>query len=525
MSNRKARLEFSLKRFLGFLKEMTRSKRGIVGIAIIIVAVGVAFAAPLITPYDPIYSTDLSGKLVPPFWAKYIPGYGSLTDSMVAVDESNLLTGANALKEFNITITPLNLTQDVIIQPSAFGPPGSYGSLSIAFKTTGLPINSNLTIQIMRDFYYPYSGIPGAVTTYGDILASRMDGVSISPRLVFMQKWLAFVSPSMVSYSTKEFEFGLNPRNAKFPGPIAYSERDFTGQSALGSYLSWQTPQGLKSLQASEDPKPLMQMFPRAGTYSYGISINVTKLTANAEGLIYVGNLKLNLQGSSFGWLGTDFQGRDVFTQLVYGTQVSLYVGLTSAILSTFIGLFVGLVAAYSGGIVDEVIMRFTDALLVLPTLPLMMVLILALSAGAYNINILILVFGFLGWQGFARMVRSQVLTLKERPYVEAAKAVGAGTPYILWRHILPNTIVLVYVTLALTVPAAIVTEAAFSFLGFLDLTRMSWGQMLTSLLSNPSIWWIVVPPGLAIMILSLSFILIGYSIDDILNPKLRARR
>jgi peptide/nickel transport system permease protein len=240
---------------------------------------------------------------------------------------------------------------------------------------------------------------------------------------------------------------------------------------------------------------------------------------------VYISNVQLKLQGSSFGWLGTDPQGRDVFSQLVYGTQVSLYVGLVAAFLSTTLGLFVGLVAAYSGGIVDEVLMRFTDALLVLPTLPLMIVLILALSSGAYNINILIVVFGFLGWQGFARVVRSQVLSLKERPYVEAAKAVGAGTPYILWRHILPNVVVLIYVTLALTVPAAIVTEAAFAFLGFIDLSHMSWGRMLNALLTNPSIWWMVIPPGVAIMILSLSFILIGYAIDDILNPKLRARR
>jgi peptide/nickel transport system permease protein len=174
---------------------------------------------------------------------------------------------------------------------------------------------------------------------------------------------------------------------------------------------------------------------------------------------------------------------------------------------------------------VDEVLMRFTDALLVLPGLPLMIVLITVLSAGQYNLNIFIIVIGFLGWMGFARVVRSQVLSLKERPYVEAAKAVGAGTPYILWRHILPNVIVLVYVTLALSVPGAIVSEAAFSFLGFIDHTQMSWGRMLNDAATNPAIWWTMVPPGLAIAVLSLSFILIGYAIDDILNPRLRTRR
>jgi peptide/nickel transport system permease protein len=235
--------------------------------------------------------------------------------------------------------------------------------------------------------------------------------------------------------------------------------------------------------------------------------------------------MKLQLLGTSWGLLGTDEYGRDVFSQLVYGTQISLFVGLAAAFIGTVIGLIVGLVAAYLGGVVDEVLMRFTDALLVLPSLPLMIVLITVLSNGIYNLTIFITIIGFLGWMGFARVVRSQVLSLKERPYVEAAKAVGAGTPYILWKHILPNVVVLIYVTLALSVPGAIVTEAAFSFLGFVDLTHMSWGRMLNGVATQPYIWWIMVPPGLAIAILSLSFILIGYAIDDVLNPKLRARR
>jgi len=214
-----------------------------------------------------------------------------------------------------------------------------------------------------------------------------------------------------------------------------------------------------------------------------------------------------------------------VFAQLVYGTRISLYVGMVASVIGVVLGLVVGLVSAYVGGVVDEVLMRFTDALLVLPGLPLMIVLITILSAGQYNLNIFILVIGFLGWMGFARVVRSQVLSLKERPYVEAAKAVGAGTPYILFRHILPNVVTLIYVTLALSVPSAIVSEAAFSFLGFVDYTQMSWGRMLNGVIGRPEIWWLVIPAGLAIAILSLSFILLGYAMDEILNPKLRMRR
>ena len=526
MASREATLKFNLKRAAGFFRAILRSKRGTVGLAIIVIAVVVALTAPLITPYNPIWSTNLSAKLVPPAWLGYLPGEGGLSQNMVPVSESSLLKGANPLEQFNITVTPSNLAQDVTVQYSAFGPTGSSGSLAIIFQANGLPENSNVTVQIMRKFNYPYSGIPGAMILSGSILTSKIEGFAVSPRLLLEQNWLTFTPLGVASYNVTKFEFGRNATSPDLPAPVTFTEADLTGYSASALALGWQSPLQLPIYEVSEDPVPLHQLFPRAGSYSYGISITETTLTANAnQSVVYVGNVELNLQGTSWGLLGTDAEGRDVFTQLAYGTQVSLYVGLTAAFFSTIIGLFVGLVAAYAGGIVDEVLMRFTDALLVLPGLPLMIVLIFALSGGAYNINILILVIGVLGWQGFARMVRSQVLSLKERPYVEAAKAVGAGTPYILWRHILPNVIVLVYVTLALTVPAAIVTEAAFAFIGFIDLAHMSWGRMLTSLESNPGIWWLVIPPGLAIMILSLSFILIGYAIDDILNPRLRARR
>jgi peptide/nickel transport system permease protein len=529
MAQRSARIKFTLKRVKGFLSALRRSKRGMFGVAIIVIAVFVALAAPLLTPYNPLFTYNLAGTLVPPGWARYLPGGGGLTLNLFAVDEASLLQSANALSKFNVTVTPSNVTQDVSVQQSEFGTSESNGSLMITFQTAGLPINSSLTVQITRDFYYPYSGIPGAMSPQGSILLSRMEGVAVSPTLIFVQKWPTFSPQHVASYNTTQFEFGQYWENPNVPGPVAYSNDNYTSPTASAAGLSWiipkVIPQSTPLYESSGDSITLKQLFPKAGTYSYGISLTVTKLAANAGAVVYVNNLNLNLLGSSWGFLGTDPQGRDVFTQLVYGTQVSLYVGLTAAFFATFIGLFVGLVAAYMGGIVDEVLMRFTDALLVLPTLPLMIVLILALSGGQYNINILIIVFGALGWQGFARVVRSQVLSLKERPYVEAAKAVGAGTPYILWRHILPNVVVLIYVTLALTVPAAIVTEAAFSFLGFIDLAHMSWGRMLTTLVNTPSIWWIVVPPGLAIMILSLSFILIGYAIDDILNPKLRTRR
>jgi peptide/nickel transport system permease protein len=143
------------------------------------------------------------------------------------------------------------------------------------------------------------------------------------------------------------------------------------------------------------------------------------------------------------------------------------------------------------------------------------------------SIENLIILNGFLGWMGFAKVVRSQVLSIRERSFIEAAKASGAGRSYIIFRHVLPNVMGLVYVSLALSVPGAIVSEAALSWLGFADPRRMSWGRMLYEMQVHNAVtkWWWVIPPGLCIAAISVAFILLGYALDDVLNPRLRVRR
>ncbi|HYY92320.1 MAG TPA: ABC transporter permease, partial [Candidatus Dormibacteraeota bacterium] len=209
------------------------------------------------------------------------------------------------------------------------------------------------------------------------------------------------------------------------------------------------------------------------------------------------------------------------------GARLSLMVGLVATSLGIGIGLLIGLMAGYLGRVVDEVLMRTADMLLVIPFLPLLIVL--AATIGSSLVYIMILI-GVFSWMGFARIIRSQVLSLRERPFIEAAKASGAGSGYITVRHIFPNIVSLTYVNLALTVPAAIVTEAALSFLGLSDPTVVTWGSMLGTAndvgatVSNPAWWWIL-PPGFSIALISLAFILIGYAMDELFNPRLRRRR
>jgi peptide/nickel transport system permease protein len=222
-------------------------------------------------------------------------------------------------------------------------------------------------------------------------------------------------------------------------------------------------------------------------------------------------------------WLGTDNQGRDLYSQWMWGTRVALTVGLLAAFFSIFIGTVIGLVAGYSGGKVDSVLMRFTDVILVLPGLPLVIILAAVLGAGIWNI---ILVITIVGWPGTARVIRSEVLSLKERPFIDSARVSGASSLRIMFKHIAPNVLPLAFLYMTFAVSGAILTEAALSFIGLGDVNTPSWGQMLMLIQQSNVLgsWWWLLPPGLGITFLSLAFYLIGRGYEQIVNPRLRQR-
>ncbi len=221
-------------------------------------------------------------------------------------------------------------------------------------------------------------------------------------------------------------------------------------------------------------------------------------------------------------WLGTDDAGKDVLTNLIYGARVSLTVGFFASFISLVIGGTIGITAGFYGGQMENVLMRLTDILLVIPDLPLMIVLIALLGRGQ---AILIVVIGVLGWTGTARVVRSQTLSVKERKFVQRARAIGAGNPYIIRQHIFPLVFPLMVVNAVLVVSAAILNESTLSFLGLGDPTRLSWGQMLNFAFSRGAMsagaWWALVPPGLAIIWVVLGLTLLGNGLERVFNPKL----
>jgi peptide/nickel transport system permease protein len=226
--------------------------------------------------------------------------------------------------------------------------------------------------------------------------------------------------------------------------------------------------------------------------------------------------------------LGTDDAGRDIWTELIYGARISLTVGFVAGFIAMFVGSLFGITAGYFGGSIDTLLMRTTDILLVIPDLPLMLVLVATLRQMELHVSplvVLILVIGLLYWTSSARLIRSQVLTIKERQFVARARAIGAGNLHIIRKHILPQITPLIVANTVLIISTAILVESGLAFLGLGDPTQPSWGTMLNFAFDRNAItngaWWFYLPPGLAIVWVSLGCVLLGNVLEEMLNPRL----
>jgi peptide/nickel transport system permease protein len=228
------------------------------------------------------------------------------------------------------------------------------------------------------------------------------------------------------------------------------------------------------------------------------------------------------LAPSASHWLGTDQFGRDVFSRLLYGARISLLIALTAVSISITLGTLLGAVAGYIGGKIDAVIMRSIDLILAFPRLVLL-ILIVALTRP--SIPLIILVLGLTHWPGTARLVRGEVLSLREREYIDAARALGFGRARIIFRHLIPNVLAPVIVAATLGIGDTIVAEAGLSFLGLgVQPPTPSWGNMVADGRQNLiGAWWITAFPGLAIVLTVMAFNLVGDGLRDALDPRLRS--
>jgi peptide/nickel transport system permease protein len=225
-------------------------------------------------------------------------------------------------------------------------------------------------------------------------------------------------------------------------------------------------------------------------------------------------------------WLGTDDSGRSILTLLIWGSRISLFIGLFATAISMVIGTLIGLASGHFSGWTGRVLYRLTEWFLVIPFLPLAIVLASVLGPSLLNVAFVI---GITSWPGTALLIRSQTLSIEARPFLERARVLGAGHWHQMTRHVLPNVMPMVFANTTLTVAIAILTETTLSFLGLGDPLRVSWGSILDGAFQAGAIttgsWWYILPPGICVVLVVLAFTLIGRALEEIFNPRLRERR
>jgi peptide/nickel transport system permease protein len=475
-------------KIISFWRQYRKSRRGLAGLLILTIFVLMAILAPTLTPYDPIRDRDLADWLAYPEWVGlFNPEMSDLPTNMKISILNNIIEKQGTLL-YNSSIISVNVENN-----------------SLIIKSTNLPFNrENLTL--ITDFKYSFAPpksfsilILGKLLEGGDNLAIKASFNIIRPDKETIKIWDSDISPAF----TRRLKMGEKVY-------VKSSQPDLLIYLGLPPY---------RDILAKK-------VFIDKGQYRLKLSFTFINFEANTTSkfkfAIY--DSQLIVHGLRFGLLGTDDMGRDIFTQIVYGSRVSLLIGISSSIISVMLSVLVGVIAGYMGGKTDEALTRLSDLVMVLPALPLMIVVAAMLGGSLLQIVILL---SLLGWAPGARGIRAFVLSIKNKPYIEACKVKGAGSLRIIFKHILPSVLPIAYAAVALSAPIAIVTEAELAYLGVGgDPYTISWGRMLQYAQRGGAFqygaWWWIIPPGICIALLSLAFVLIGHSLDEIFNPRLR---
>lgn len=468
----KDRRAIYIRKIAGFWEEYRRKKIGIVGLLLLALYVFTAIFGPWLAPYNPTARTRVAQAFAPPAWITIFPQFKDLTTTRWLTPSWDVEQGAKFVKGW-----------------------GKIAGIQYEAKTME-------TTEVKLSYKFPHSTIaPNEFFVGFTWAATKIQGVEYSLKL------------TICTPEEKSYRLWASPNSRGGGGEEVHIESN--------------NPFLIMSLGYDPGTHNLAKIiFSQEGDYTLRLSVLIKPLAKSAVAHFETKDASVFLAGHVHGILGTDYVGADVFSDLVYGARISLIIGLLAAIVGTAIGLLVGIVSGYLGGVVDEINMRIVDILICLPLLPLLLAFC---AMWGRNVFYIVIFIGIFGWQGLARVIRSQALSIRETAFIESARASGAGGFYIMIKHIIPNVLPIAFASMVLAVPAAILFEAALSFLGFGDPRVPTWGKMLQYSFAfggfTRMAWWWILPPGLAIITLCLAFVFVGHAFDEVVNPRLRRRR
>jgi len=515
------------RRIKNFWMDFSHNKIGILGLGLLSLFIFTAIFAPYIAPYSEkeVFHTSprQTDRFAYPEWiGLFVPSLADLPP------QTEYTLNWSVAEPVPAGVNLTRIGNNVVLYYNA-SKSGSDQPISVTLNSS-----FNYPYQPMRIFTvsFPWSATPDKVVTFWkkNVLGWLVKVGETGSMSYIIQLYL--VTPNGTKFDLWDQNWNKYRSIDPLAKPAFWSSAsegrvEFTSDlAALAQKL------GFKPEDARQLP---YKMFVQKGIYNLELNVILKPGSLDEEvelkdatGNVTIGTGKFIVWGRRFGILGSDGKGHDVFSQLVYGSGISLAIGLTAALISTTFGLLVGVTAGYVGGTVDEALMRIVDVLLCLPLLPVLLVLIRLLG---YNVYYIVLIIAIFGWQGLARVIRSQTLSIRETAFVESAIAAGSSKRHLIARHIVPNVIPAAFTSLILMVPGAIILEAALSFIGMGDPFAPTWGKMLELARLDQAYspvnlaWWDILPPGLAITFLCLSFVFIGHAVDEIVNPKLRRRR
>lgn len=452
--------------------EYRRSPRGVIGLVLFLIFLFIGLAAPYLTPYDPLQDQYLADRMARPAWMRFVPRY---SDAPVTVD-AFLLRNWESTTADNIDISWGDRNGQEVMLLSPAGPGSARVVLEYPFQ-----YNSNPPDTFFVELPHAFSGGEG-VTGRASVALVTPDGETYS--LWESRRWR-----NDVRWTTQR----IDSRDLQLKMRLGF--RPFANLAA--------------------------ELLSERGEYRFVMELEFDGASEAGTSTATIGESRFRIPGQLHGPLGTDHLGADLWSQFVYGTRTSLMIGFVVAGMAVFLGTLIGIVSGYVGRWVDELLMRIVDVMIAIPFLPVLIVIVAVVGKNIWTLIFLVAIFS---WMSIARLVRSQTLTLRERAFVEAARAAGATPGYVMSTHILPNVLGLVFAALVLLVPGAIVTEATLSFLGFGDPRVPTWGRMLQNARGFGAFgelaWWWILPPGLALTILAMAFVFIGNTLDDILNRR-----